>query len=177
MCGTELDQTWFERRLALSGIRRYQRYADEVAMPVTQKPSERPEDPVDAIYGVRISSHRLVVVRHTRAWRPPTDVIEAQDRLIVVVEVAGMGEGEFHITVDDRLLVITGNRPPAERLTAAQNLAFHQLEVHYGEFRTEVGLPWAVDPDLVVARYEDGFLTIELPRAASIGRHVVRVTR
>jgi HSP20 family molecular chaperone IbpA len=38
------------------------------------------------------------------------------------------------------------------------------LEVHYGEFRTEVVLPVPVDEERIVAQYDDGFLSVELPR-------------
>lgn len=104
---------------------------------------------------------QYVVVRHSHAWRPPTDVFEDNDRLVVLVEIAGMQKGKFNVILDERQLTISGTRPP----TLDTKPAFHQLEVRHGEFRVDVSLPWLVDEDAVEAQYDDGFLRVELPRA------------
>ncbi len=100
-----------------------------------------------------------VVLRHTRAWEPPTDVYENEKGLVVQVEIAGMQKEDFSITLGERLLVIEGVRKDPE-----PKRAYHQMEIRYGEFRTEVYLPWTVDPDRVEATYENGFLKVVLPR-------------
>jgi len=104
---------------------------------------------------------QYLVVRTSHVWRPPTDVLEDENRLYVIVEIAGMQHGEFNVAVSDRRLTIMGLRPMPARVRAA----YHQLEVHYGEFRTDITLPWAIDEEGIVARYADGFLYIELPRS------------
>jgi HSP20 family protein len=104
---------------------------------------------------------QLFVVRHSHVWRPATDVMADEDRLIVIVEAAGMKDGEFHVTFGNQQLTITGTRPPREQAHAA----YYQLEVRFGEFRTDISLPWQINEDEIVAQYEDGFLRIELPRA------------
>ena len=102
-----------------------------------------------------------VVVRHSHAWRPPTDVLEDSDRLVVLVEIGGMQKGEFDVILDERQLTISGSRPPY----LDTGPAFHQLEVRSGDFRVDVSLPWSVDEDGVEAIYDDGFLRVELPKA------------
>lgn len=114
---------------------------------------------------------RWVVLRQSHIWRPPTDVIETADRLIVVVEIAGMRDGEFNVTLQDRRLVISGVRQRNNQ----ERIAYHQMEVRYGEFRTEVSLPWSVGRDNVSAIYRDGFLHVELPRARNQQIHIVDV--
>jgi HSP20 family protein len=106
------------------------------------------------------SGQQYLVVRRAHAWRPPTDVMEDESHLYVIVEIAGMRHGEFNVSVSDRRLTITGIRPLPSRARAA----YHQLEVRFGEFRTDVALPWTVDEESIVARYVDGFLYIDLPR-------------
>lgn len=103
--------------------------------------------------------HRWVIVRHTTIWHPPTDIYERDERLIVVVEIAGMRDGEFAVVLDDQRLVISGTR----QRVAGPDCAYHQLEIPFGEFRTEVSLPWSVTREDVVATYRDGFLRVELP--------------
>lgn len=117
------------------------------------------------------SGRQWVVMRQPHGWQPPTDVFELEDRLIVMVEIAGMRDGEFNVSLQDRRLMISGVR----RRTVYDRVAFHQMEVRYGEFRTEVSLPWSVNRDEVSALYRDGFLRIDLPRALNQQIHIVDV--
>lgn len=38
-----------------------------------------------------------VVARHAHTWQPPPDVLEQIDRVVVLVEIAGMRAGEYNI--------------------------------------------------------------------------------
>ncbi|MBN1679490.1 MAG: Hsp20/alpha crystallin family protein [Anaerolineae bacterium] len=107
------------------------------------------------------ATRRWVVVRHTTVWAPPTDIYEKDSRLIVVVEIAGMRNSDFSVTLQGQRLIISGTR---QRVTT-DDCAYHQLEIRFGEFRTEVNLPWSVTRDAVKAIYRDGFLRVELPQA------------
>lgn len=103
---------------------------------------------------------RWVVWQHAQTWRPPTDVFETDDAVIVRVEIAGMHEADFTVTLHEQLLSITG-----VRTDPSPKVAYHQLEVRYGEFKSEVYLHWAVDPAGISASYQDGFLVVVLPKA------------
>ena len=93
-------------------------------------------------------------------WRPPTDVYETDDSVVVVVEIAGLDEGDYTITLNGRTLLISGERrDPAERL------AYQQMEIRHGRFRTQVHLPWALEPQGQHASYTNGFLKIILTKA------------
>lgn len=107
-----------------------------------------------------VTDSRWVLPHHGRIWRPPTDVYETDDSIVVKVEVAGMAEDDFAITFSDRNLIIAGvRRDPAAKL------GYHQMEIPYGEFRTEVYVSEAVDVDSIEASYENGFLLVTLPKA------------
>jgi HSP20 family protein len=98
--------------------------------------------------------------RNGQVWVPPTDVYETEDLVVVQVEIAGVQQSEFTVSLFDRRLIVSGarvDRGPSRR-------AYHQMEVHFGEFRTEVELPAAVDESKVDAEYSDGFLRIVLPK-------------
>ena len=114
---------------------------------------------------------RWVIMRHSSVWRPPTDIYELDNRLIVLVEVAGMRDADFDITLQGPVLLIRGIR---ERVTPPAS-AYHQLEISFGEFRAEVNLPWPISREDVTASYQDGFLRVELPRAEIQRVHVVDV--
>lgn len=109
-----------------------------------------------------------IVCWHTYAWRPPIDVYENDDGIVVRVEVAGMRSEDFSISLTGRTLVIAGTR-----VDSAPKRTYHQMEIHFGEFRAEVYLPWLVEPEDVEASYEEGFLKMCLPRSQSQCRPVI----
>jgi len=96
-------------------------------------------------------------------WRPPTDLLETEQAYIVRVEVAGMQEAELTVALEGREMAVFGVRQlPAE--PAAQPTAYYQMEVRFGEFLSALQLPGEVNTDGITARYQDGFLTVTLPK-------------
>ena len=96
---------------------------------------------------------------HSYTWSPPTDVYETDASFVVRVEVAGMREADFSINMEKNFLVISG-----VRIDAQERRAYHQMEIRFGEFNTGIELPSGVDINKTNAEYEDGFLTVILPK-------------
>lgn len=94
------------------------------------------------------------------AWSPPTDVYETDNDYVVRVEIAGMREDGFDISVEDKFLTISGTRPDIP-----ERRAYQQMEIRFGKFESVVGLPGPIDLDSSHADYKEGFLTITLPKA------------
>ena len=130
----------------------------------------RAQAEMDRLYQEMVVPGRWVVVRHAHAWRPPTDVYETDESVVVRVEVAGMKETDFSISLADRVLIITGIRQDP-----IPKVAYHQMEIRYGDFRAEVFLHWAVEQEDIVATYSDGFLQVALPKASARRVRVVQV--
>jgi HSP20 family protein len=105
-----------------------------------------------------VISWRLTV-RRPHTFHPSTDLYETDDNYIVRIEIAGMNKEEFCVSLDNNILTVSGNRPD-------MNLkrSFHQIEIPFGDFKTNIELPSVVDPDNVTAEYRDGFLNIHLPK-------------
>lgn len=93
-------------------------------------------------------------------WRPSTDLFETEDRYVIRVEIPGMNEADFNISIDQNVLTISGTRPDTN-----ERRAFHQMEIQYGEFTTQVELPNSIERDRVEADYQDGFLRVNLPKS------------
>jgi HSP20 family protein len=105
-----------------------------------------------------------------RTWRPPTDVYETDDAVIIKIEIAGMNPDDIAISFIDRELVVRGNRRDVD-----EKQSFHCLEIPYGEFQSEVFLPGAYDDSKIEAKYVHGFLYITLPKSKQEHRVTVRV--
>jgi HSP20 family protein len=125
-----------------------------------QDEMQRMQRRMDRLFNDMIPTVRWLTLHQQKTWRPPTDVYETDKSVIVKVEIAGMSERDFSISLSNRNLSITGIRSDPEC-----KLAYQQLEIPYGHFRTEVFLPYAVDHDDISATYENGFLTVVLPKA------------
>jgi HSP20 family protein len=91
-------------------------------------------------------------------WRPPTDLIELEDRFVVRIEIAGMKEDDFAVTLDQNLLIVQGVRPDL-----SERRAYHQMEINFGEFLSTVEIPGGVEVESIAAEYKSGFLWITLP--------------
>ncbi len=118
------------------------------------------DDSVSLVERRRDLVHSISWTVRSSAWSPPTDVYETEDAIIVRVEVAGMRDEDFEIAVEDGFLKISGTRPDVP-----ERRAYHQMEIRFGKFSTAVGLPAPVNVEKSQAEYEDGFLTITLPKA------------
>jgi HSP20 family protein len=101
------------------------------------------------------------MITNTRNWRPPTDVYESDDCIIVKVEIAGMDQDKFEITYFKNTLNISGCR--ADENSSIK--AFHQLEIGYGEFSTSIEINIPIQVDKSEAIYQNGFLVIYLPKS------------
>ena len=101
-------------------------------------------------------------VRHqSHIWSPPTDLYEIEDAYVVRVEIAGMRQQNFSVTLENNFLIISGARSETP-----ERRAYHQMEIRFGEFSTVVALPGPVDAEKSTAEYEDGFLVVTLPRSS-----------
>jgi HSP20 family protein len=101
---------------------------------------------------------RWRITSRPHAWRPPTDVYETDNAIIIRVEIAGMRETDFAVSLIGRNLRIRGVRQDT-----SEKRAYHQMEIPFGEFSTEFELPHLVNSNDVEAIYRDGFLFITLP--------------
>ncbi len=110
--------------------------------------------------GIRVIGWQVGI--HSYAWSPPTDIYEIESAFIVRLEVAGMRESDFSISVENNYMVVRGirNEVPERR-------AYHQMEIRFGEFSTVIELTTGVDVTKIEADYEDGFLTVILPKTES----------
>jgi HSP20 family protein len=100
-------------------------------------------------------------------WRPLTDVYENEEAIVVRVEIGGMREEDFTIYLEERYLLIEGNRTDT-----LERRAYYQMEIPYGEFSTEIELSIPVTVEGATANYRDGFLKVVLPKARS---HLIHI--
>jgi HSP20 family protein len=108
------------------------------------------------------------------SWVPLADVYETTETFVVEVELPGLGQEDIEVQVDGDQLTVRGER----RLAGpSRPQSFHRIERSYGGFSRSFRFHEEVDPDRVTARFEDGLLRLEVPKARPRGSSRIRVER
>ena len=96
-----------------------------------------------------------------KAW-PAIDVAEEEDAILVRAEVPGCKADDIDISVHGNVLTISGQKKLSEE---KKEKGYYHMESSYGSFRREINLPTDVNQSKVDAAYENGVLSITLPKA------------
>lgn len=96
------------------------------------------------------------------SWVPATDIYETSTNDVVVkIELPEMKREDIKVTVEDSVLTIEGERKFDETTSREQ---YQRIERGFGAFHRSFTLPNTVDAARVSASYQDGVLTVTLPR-------------
>lgn len=98
----------------------------------------------------------------TRRWAPPVDIAERKDAYVITAEVPGVEPEEIQVSLEDGALTIAGEREQTQESSDEQ---FHRVERRYGAFRRSIMLPRQVKADAIGASYDNGVLTVVVPKA------------
>jgi len=96
-----------------------------------------------------------------QTWKPPVDIYETSEEIVVLVEIAGMSKKDINVTMENDLLKISGIRPDYSPST---KMKLHQMEIDYGKFQRIVKISLPIDTHNISAKYREGFLQITLPK-------------
>jgi len=115
------------------------------------------------------------VLQRSTTWRPLADILESTHMMTIKVELAGMNEEEIEVTLYEDALVISGER--TDEHGSQESLCYHEAQIRYGPFRLEVYIAYPIQRDAVTARYENGFLWVDLPTLPAKKPERVRIQR
>jgi HSP20 family protein len=93
---------------------------------------------------------------------PPLDVRETDDAYIVEVELPGVNPKDTDVSIEGRTVTIRGQFAEEQE---KQEGNFLLRERRRGQFMRAVALPGMVEVDKAASQYENGELTITLPKA------------
>ena len=89
------------------------------------------------------------------------NVSETDKEIRITAELPGVTEKDIDVSLDDDVLTIRGEKR-FERTDDKEN--FHFVERSYGTFQRSLRLPYAVDSEQVQASFENGILTVTVPK-------------
>lgn len=97
------------------------------------------------------------------AFIPELNVVETPQMFEITVELPGMSKDDFDINMNNNVLTISGERRGYEN-TEENGRRYHRLESRFGKFTRSLPLPNVIDADKIKASYENGILTIAIPK-------------
>ncbi|HEX2883485.1 MAG TPA: Hsp20/alpha crystallin family protein [Candidatus Limnocylindria bacterium] len=101
---------------------------------------------------------------------PLVDVYELGDEVVVTAAMPGIRQEDVEVTLSGQTLTLKGEFKADENVTRDQIV---YQERRYGAFHRQIPLPVRVDGDNVEATYEQGILTLRIPKAAEVRpRHI-----
>ena len=94
-------------------------------------------------------------------WTPAIDLYEDKDNVFVKAELPGMNKEDIEVSFHNGTLSVSGERKSEKKHEDAE---VYRAERFFGRFQRAVTLPTPVAADKVKAQYQDGILTITLPK-------------
>lgn len=99
------------------------------------------------------------------AWIPPMEVAETNDAVTLSAELPGIDGKAIRITVENNTLTIAGEKEQGSTEGQATT-GYFMTERYYGAFQRSFVLPRTVDVERVKAEFDQGVLTVTLPKLA-----------
>lgn len=91
---------------------------------------------------------------------PELNVYETEKEFEITVALPGMTKDDINISMEDHTLTISGER----RIEEESGKKYHRIESRFGEFERRLPLPDIIDEDNIKATYENGVLTVTVPK-------------
>lgn len=105
---------------------------------------------------------------------PDADVIERENEIRVVLEIAGLRPEDVEVELENNVLTVSGEKR-LERNEGEERSTFHLTERRYGRFSRSFVLPRDVDAEQIEATFQDGLLTISVPKSEKARRRRIEI--
>lgn len=96
-----------------------------------------------------------------RNFSPACDITEEKDHYLMTIDLPGFKKEDIKIEMSDNVLTVAGER---RREVKTEEGKGHRFERSYGTFTRSFSLPSTVSSEKVEANYEDGVLSLYLPK-------------
>jgi HSP20 family protein len=129
-------------------------------------------EPAREMMSLRDAMDRLFDDAFTRplslrdGWSVPAiDMFQTDDEIVVKAALPGMKSDEVQINITGEVLTLKGEVKQNQEM---EEKAWHIREQRFGSFERSIALPTDVVADKARADFENGILTITLPKAEEV---------
>lgn len=96
-------------------------------------------------------------------FQPKTNIRENAEQFVIDLVVPGLEKTDFKLNLEDNNLVISAEKKEQK---LEENEKFTRKEFHLNAFKRAFTLPETINTDLIEAKYNNGILSIHLPKKA-----------
>lgn len=93
---------------------------------------------------------------------PPVDIVEDNDRMVLLADLPGFSSDDLDLSVENRTLTLSGERKAPEFSPSGR---VFRSERPFGRFTRTFSLPATVDVAKIQAEFSAGVLKVTLPKA------------
>lgn len=104
--------------------------------------------------------------------RASADLFDDGENVVLRVELPGIQKDDIEVTVTADLVTIAGEKKKEEKVKKKD---YYRLECSSGSFAQSFRLPVGVVTDQAKAKFEDGILSIEIPKTEQAKKKVKQV--
>jgi HSP20 family protein len=106
-------------------------------------------------------------------WSAPAiDMYQTDDEIVVKASLPGVKADEVQINITGEVLTLKGE---TKQMEEKKEKAWHMREQRWGAFERAIVLPTEVVSDKAKAEFENGILTITLPKAEEVKPKVINI--
>jgi HSP20 family protein len=105
-----------------------------------------------------------------QVWRLPLDAYITAEEIVVVANMPGVKPEKVEITIEGDTLTIKGERP-----APLENVDYVLQERSYGKFQRTLNINIPVDANKAEAKFEDGLLTLIVPKAEAVKPKTIQI--
>lgn len=95
------------------------------------------------------------------SWIPPVDIIETDNAFVATVDLPGLTKESIDLSLEDNVLTLSGQRHSEQ----SDDAKVRRVERAFGTFSRTFTLPRGVDGSKVSANFENGVLSLTLPKS------------
>lgn len=106
-------------------------------------------------------------------WMIPVDVIQRADELEVKASLPGVDPEKIDVSIEDNVLTIQAE---SSSETETKEHGYLVRERSFGSFYRALSLPESIDPNKVVSKYNDGVLSVVMPKAEEKKKKQIKVS-
>ena len=122
-------------------------------------------DPIHEIDDLSTRVNRLLGLTRFNGeladWVPACNVMENDKEYRLRVELPDMKKEDIHVKMEDRVLVIEGERREEKE---DKGMKFHRRELTYGKFVRRFTMPEEIEASKIQTSFRDGMLELVLPK-------------
>ena len=122
----------------------------------------------DSYVPARRRAERLT--EREQVWRLPLDAYITAEEIVIVANMPGVKPEKVEITLEGDTLTIKGERP-----APLENVDYVLQERSYGKFQRTLNINIPVDANKAEAKFEDGLLTLVVPKAEAVKPKTIQI--